>query len=179
MRSYFPTLVAAAALATLGACASGSRQETMQTNRVRDTAGVRESDRVATASETTLNAAPATTMAALDAAYADLGIEVKLRNSNTGEIGNRKFSRMGRLAGQPLSVFVGCGWTSVGPAADNYRVTMSLVSRVTPSATGSKVETRMTAYAEDMSSSKGTVSCETRGILEERLHELAVKHAGG
>jgi hypothetical protein len=174
------TLVTAATAALLGACASASTQASTHTNRVIDTnAGVRETDRVPVTNATTVNASPAATLAALAAAYSDLEIEVKLRDSRTGEVGNRNFAKMYRLAGHPLSAFVGCGWTTVGPAADNYRVTMSLVSRVTPNGSGSNVETRLTAYAEDISSSKGTVACETRGTLEMRLHELAIKQAGG
>lgn len=167
------------ATALLGACASASTQADTHTNRVIDTnAGARQIEDVPVTSETTVNASPDATLAALAVAYSDLGIEVKLRDSKTGEIGNRKFSKTNSLAGQPLSAYVGCGWTSVGPAADNYRITMSLVSRVTASGTGSRVETRLTAFGEDISS-KGTVACTTRGRLEGRLHELALKRVGG
>jgi hypothetical protein len=72
-----------------------------------------------------------------------------------------------------------CGFAETGPVADNYRVTMALVSRVTPIGSGSRVDTQLTAYAEDMDSSKGTLSCTTLGALEQRVHALAVKHAAG
>lgn len=167
------------AAALLGACASANTQADRHTNRVIDTnAGARQTADVPVTSETTVNASPDAPLAALSAAYADLEIDVRLRDSHTGEIGNRKFSKMNGLAGWPLSSYVGCGWTSVGPAADNYRITMSLVSRVTASGTGSRVETRLTAVGEDISS-KGTVACTTRGRLEQRVHELALKRVGG
>jgi hypothetical protein len=117
--------------------------------------------------------------AALTEAYGDLGIEVKLSNPQTGEVGNRNFQKMFRLGGSPMSDWVGCGVTTTGQAADNYRVTMSLVSRVTPSGTGSSVRTELTAYAEDISSSKGTLSCATLGTLEARVQELALRHVRG
>jgi hypothetical protein len=171
-----PLCIIAATL--LAACASAATQTGTHTNRVIDTnAGAREAEDVPVTSETTVNASPDSTLAALDAAYTELGIDVKLRDSKTGEIGNRKFSKVNSLAGQPLSAYVGCGWTSVGPAADNYRITMSLVSRVTQSGTGSSVETRLTAFGEDISG-KGTVACATRGRLERRVHELALKRLG-
>ncbi len=180
MRSYFQTLVAAAAVVSLGACASATTQGASHNNRVIATnAGVRQVDNSPTSDATTVNAAPSVMLAALSDAYTDLAIEVKLRNSATGEVGNRNFTKMYRLAGAPLSAYVGCGLTTTGAAADNYRVTMSLVSRVTPSGSGSTVETRLTAYAEDMSSSKGTIACLTLGTLEERLLQLALKHSGG
>jgi hypothetical protein len=56
---------------------------------------------------------------------------------------------------------------------------MSLVSRVTPAAGGSRVDTQLTAYAEDIGSSKGTLACLTLGTLEARLHDLAVIHLSG
>jgi hypothetical protein len=86
---------------------------------------------------------------------------------------------MYRLGGKPLSDYVGCGTITTGQAADNYRVTMSLVSHVTPAASNSRVETQLTAYAEDIGSSKGTLSCLTLGTLEARLHDLAVRHLSG
>jgi hypothetical protein len=86
---------------------------------------------------------------------------------------------MYELKGVRLSKYVGCGATETGPAADSYRVTMSIVSHVTPIDTGSRIDTQMSAYAEDLGSSKGALSCMTLGGLEQRIHELAVKHAGG
>ena len=126
-----------------------------------------------------IEAPPAAVLAALNSAYADLGIEVKLLNPQTGEVGNKNFTKMYRLAGKPLSDYLGCGVTTTGQAADNYRVTMSLVSHVTQAASSSRVVTQLTAYAEDLGSSKGTLSCLTLGTLEARLHDLAVKHLSG
>jgi hypothetical protein len=94
-------------------------------------------------------------------------------------VGNKNFTKMYRLAGKPLSDYVGCGVITTGQAADSYRVTMSLVSRVTPAAGGSRVDTQLTAYAEDIGSSKGTLACLTLGTLEARLHDLAVRHLSG
>jgi hypothetical protein len=118
-------------------------------------------------------------LGALNLAYGDLGIEIKLWNPQTGEVGNKNFSKMYRLAGKPLSEYVGCGTITTGQAADSYRVTMSVVSHVTPNGSGSRVETQLTAYAEDIGSGKGTLACLTLGTLEERIHQFAAKHAGG
>jgi hypothetical protein len=131
------------------------------------------------AADSVINASPAAALAALDAAYAELGIEVKFRDHSTGQLGNRRFSRLRNLGGVRLSKYVGCGFAETGPVADTYRVTISLVSQVTPVDSGSRVDTHLTAYAEDMGSSKGTLSCTTLGALEQRIHALAVKHAGG
>lgn len=181
MTPCFPALVAAAAAATLVACTSATTQAPTQGHRIvatTNTEAVRAYEG-STSGVATLNAPPDVALAALSAAYSDLGIEVKLWNPPTGEVGNKNFSKMYRLGGKPLSAYVGCGTITTGEAADSYRVTMSLVSHVTPNGSGSKVETQLTAYAEDIGSSKGTLSCLTLGTLEERIHQLAVKHVGG
>jgi hypothetical protein len=121
-------------------------------------------------------ATPDKMLAALNAAYADLGIEVKLWDPPHGEVGNKNFTKMYRLAGASLSNYLGCGTTTNGDAADTYRVTLSLVSHVAPAASGSTVLTTLSAFAEDLASSKGAISCETRGTLEDKVLQYAVRH---
>jgi hypothetical protein len=180
MTSYSLILVAAMAAASLGGCASANPTPAPN-NRVVATAsnGTLRTYDGPRSDQTIIEASPAATLAALNSAYADLGIEVKLWNPQTGEVGNKNFTKMYRLGGKPLSDYVGCGTITTGQAADNYRVTMSLVSHVTPAASSSRVETQLTAYAEDIGSSKGTLSCLTLGTLEARLHDLAVRHLSG
>ena len=180
MTSYSPIIVAALAMVSLGGCATPN-QTAAHGDRVIATSsdGAIRNYEGPTSGVTTVSAPPPATLAALNSAYADLGIEVKLWNPQTGEVGNKNFTKMYRLAGKPLSDYVGCGQTTTGQAADSYRVTMSLVSRVTPTASGSKIDTQLTAYAEDIASSKGTLACLTLGTLEGRLHDLAVRHLGG
>jgi len=179
MTLYSPTVVAALAMVSSYACATPN-QTAAHGDRVIATSsdGIIRNYEGPTSGVTTVSAPPAATLEALNSAYADLGIEVKLWNPQTGEVGNKNFTKMYRLAGKPLSDYVGCGTITTGQAADSYRVTMSLVSRVTPTASGSKIDTELTAYAEDIGSSKGTLACLTLGALEGRLHDLAVRHLG-
>lgn len=180
MRSYSPSVVAALVAFSVGGCASANQAPT-QTPRVVATSSegnIRTYDGPRS-DQAIIEASPAATLAALNSAYADLGIEVKLLNPETGEVGNKNFTKMYRLAGKPLSDYLGCGVTTTGQAADNYRVTMSLVSHVSPAGTVSRVDTQLTAYAEDLGSSKGTLSCLTLGTLEARLHDLALRHLSG
>jgi hypothetical protein len=180
MTPYSPIIVATIAAASLVGCASAN-QAPARADRVvaRTSSEAIRAYEGPTSGQTMIEAPPAAALAALNSAYADLGIEVKLWNPETGEVGNRNFTKMYRLAGKPLSDYVGCGTTTTGQAADSYRVTMSLVSRVTPAAGGSRVETQLTAYAEDIGSSKGTLACLTLGTLEGRLHDLAIRHLTG
>jgi hypothetical protein len=123
-----------------------------------------------------VEAPPDKVMAALNAAYADLGIEVKLWDPPHGEVGNKSFTKMYRLAGASLSQYLSCGLTTNGDAADTYRVTLSLVSHVTRATGGSTVLTSLSGIAEDLASSKGTVTCETRGILEDKVLQYTLRH---
>jgi hypothetical protein len=180
MRVHFTTLVTVA-LVALAACSSATQQPPTNERVIaaidhqpvlRDRPSKHEGP-------VPVAAAPDKILAALNAAYGDLGIEIKLWDPPHGQVGNRSFTKMFRLAGAPLSQYLACGLTSSGDAADSYRITMSLVSQVEPAAGGSTVVTTLSAYAEDLASSKGTISCGTRGILEDKVLELAMKHLTG
>jgi hypothetical protein len=117
--------------------------------------------------------------AALADVYPALGVNIALQDPATGDFGNRNFSKMYRLGGVQLSTYVGCGITSTGPGADSFLVTMSLVSHVTPDATGSTVVTRLDATAEDQATSNVRQSCLTTGQLEQKVNDALVKKVGG
>jgi hypothetical protein len=127
----------------------------------------------------TLQAPPDRVMAALRAAYLELGIEVKVWDPPHGQVGNRNFNKMYRMAGAPMSDYIGCGLTTTGAAADNYRVTLSLVSEVKAVPEGSRVDTQLTARADDMASSKGAIACQSLGTLEAKVNDLANRHLRG
>lgn len=179
MHAYEP-VVALAALVTLAACASVPNPMPLPDDRVlatTETGVIRSHENIGR--DSVINASPDAAFAAVEAAYKELGIEVKFRDSATGQLGNKRFSRVRDLGGVRLSKYIGCGFAETGPVADSYRVTMSLVSQVTPLGSISRIDTQLTGYAEDSGSSNGRLSCTTLGALEDRVHTLAVKHAGG
>lgn len=163
------------------ACATAPAPPPSQTDRI----VVTTETRVIKASEGTtsrsilVNATQAKVLAALRSAYSELGIEVKLYDPNTGQIGNRNFSKTNRLAGQLISTFLGCGLMVSGETADNYRVTMSVVSQVTRRDGGSGLETWLTAAARDIGTSTGSVSCASKGTLETKINGLVLLHIAG
>jgi len=113
-------------------------------------------------------------LSALSAAYSELGIEMKVYDSGSGQVGNRNLVKSSRLAGERLSRFLRCGTVIGGDAADNYRVTMSIISQATPSEGGTTVETWLTASARDHGTSSGGVACATTGSLEDRINRLVL-----
>ena len=176
-------VTASVAAVAIAACASQTASRPVQTGRdvaVTDEGVLRSYD-VGRARISIPGAPRDTVLVALQAIYTNLGVEVTLLNPATGEIGNIKFSRVGRLGDTPLSRYVSCGMTATGVAADTYRVTMSLVSRVTAdgSAHGSTVSTQLAAYAQDVGTGTGRISCSTTGGLEARLDQMLVNRFGG
>lgn len=169
------------ALPLLLACATSSSSGPSPQERVlaRTDAEVVRAYESQQAATSFVRSTPERTLAALKSAYSELGIDVKLWDPSRGQVGNQNFSRMYRLDRTPLSEYVGCGVTSMGQAADSYRITMSLVSQVTPVADGTRIDTQLLARADDMASSKGSISCLTRGTLEAKLNELASNHLSG
>lgn len=162
------------------ACAATTTQTGPQANGVIATtdAGVIQTYRN-TLETVHLKSAPAVTLDALRTAYTELGVDVGLFDPSTGQVGNKNFVKMHKLAGVPLSQYFGCGDTMTGPAADDYSVTMSLVSRVSPEGTGSRVDTQVQARAQNITSSSGSVRCETKGEFEAKLNTLLAQKTGG
>lgn len=169
-------IVGVAALG-LAACATASAPGTQQGDRViaSSDAGVIHDYDQGVHKTVKLDNPRDSIMLALRSIYTEMGIEPKLQNPTTGEVGNADFVKYSSLGGQPLHTFVSCGSTMTGPAADSYRVQMSLVSYVTADGAGSQVQTRLAARAADQATSKGWISCLTTGVLEERVNQLLVK----
>jgi hypothetical protein len=170
----------AALLCALAGCASATGSTPQENGRVVDrtnTAVLRSRDE--TVQNTVHVAAKQDAIfAALADIYPALGVNIALQDPATGEFGNRNFSKMYRLGGVQLSNYLGCGITSTGPGADSFLVTMSLVSHVTPDATGSTVVTRLDATAQDQGSSSARQACLTTGQLEQKVSDLLVKQVG-
>lgn len=180
MKGRLPIAQTLAASLALTACVTGATTTPSQIDRVvvsSDAGDVHSYEDVPRVS-VSVRAAPEAVLVALRGTYTELGIEEKLSGPSTRKVGNSYFSKTSRLGGVPLSRYIDCGSTMTGPAADNYPVTMSLVSLVAPEGTGSKVETLFSARAAGASSSSGSLSCRTRGTLEAQLNRILVRRLG-
>ena len=178
-RTLIPPIFLALASATIG-CSSSPGPTPAESNRVLITGrrGALLSRDVAAVS-VLIKAPPDKVLVALLSAYSDLGIDVELYDRTVGQAGNRNFSSVHRLAGEPISKFLGCGQTLMGETADKYRVTMSLVSQVTTRGADTNLDTWLTASARDLGSSSTSASCVSTGALENKLNELVLKHIAG
>jgi len=112
---------------------------------------------------------------ALPTVYQSVGITGATADPAARVYGNRRLLARGRLGGQQLSRYLNCGRTSAGyPAADVYRIQLSVTTLVRPAASGrSEVQTEVTASGK---STEGTstdpVRCASTGALEARIARL-------
>ena len=79
---------------------------------------------------------PGRAFTALKAVYDELGIPAGINEPANGRIGNTNFFKTRKLANEAISTYLDCGNSITGPAADNYRVYISLVSVVRPDGKG-------------------------------------------
>jgi hypothetical protein len=121
----------------------------------------------------------ATTHRALVAAYTGLGIPANIVDAETGLVAVTESRVRGELAGSRASRFLSCGRTVTGERADEDRVTLTVISRLTPSGTSaSRVETRVVATAIDTRGTSARQGCTSTGELEARLHRAAKQALG-
>jgi hypothetical protein len=112
--------------------------------------------------------------------YEELGIPPGLHDPATGRVGNMDFWKQRRLANEPLSSYLNCGESFTGPAANSYRIYISLVSMVRPDGKGgSELETAFHAQAQNMEgSSSDRIACGSTGRLEERIRKTVLLKVG-
>ena len=118
----------------------------------------------------TLAAAADEVWRALPAAFDSVGVPVTKTDAANKVIGNDGFKIRQRLGKVPLSRYVDCGETQIGPNADSYEVSITLVVQVraaTP--TSSALTTTFDAYARPLAFSQGYSRCSSRGALEARF----------
>jgi hypothetical protein len=117
--------------------------------------------------------APSRVFDALKSVYEELGVPPAINDPTTGHFGNTDFWKTRRLGTEPISTYLNCGDSIMGPAADNYRIYISLISLVRPDGKGeSDLETALSAQARNMEgTTSDRVSCGTTGRLEQRIRQ--------
>ncbi|HUG41109.1 MAG TPA: hypothetical protein VMM12_11520 [Longimicrobiales bacterium] len=121
----------------------------------------------------TLPSPPDSVWHALPRVYEMLGIDGAGAAPGQSLFGARNF-RPRRIEGKRLSTYIDCGMgTTATPKADEYAITMTLVSRVDPATdAGTRVETVMQATAKPRATAGNPVSCQSNGRLEKRVGDL-------
>jgi hypothetical protein len=112
-------------------------------------------------------------------AYGDLGIEPGVVDRANGVYGSRNFIAPKSMGGRPLSAYFRCGSGLTGGSVDSGRLIASMVTTLTPVASGGG--TRAITHVSGMlrrsdGSSSDPVVCASEGTLEVRLKAAIVKH---
>lgn len=103
--------------------------------------------------------------------YADLEMPIGVLDATAREVGNRRLLLTGRLGNEPLSRYLNCGSTAgVVEVANSFRIEATLLSAVLPGDEGTaRLQTRLTATAQDRFTSTPPRRCASTGFLERRI----------
>ncbi|HEX5076004.1 MAG TPA: hypothetical protein VFW03_22515 [Gemmatimonadaceae bacterium] len=178
MRSLLPFLILAIAPSCASSGSSPDPGIASPTERVvaADTHGAYRTT-VSPNAKAHLPASPSRVFDALKSVYRELGVPPGIDDPTTGRFGNTDFWKTGKLGGEPISMYLNCGDSIMGPAADTYRIYISLVSQVQPDGKGeTNLETAFVAQARNMEgTTSDRVSCGTTGRLEEQIRKRLVE----
>jgi hypothetical protein len=107
--------------------------------------------------------------------YEMLGIPDHGVNPEGTQYGSLSF-RARRIEGKRLSNYIDCGMGATAiPKADDYQVTLSVLTRLTPGEDGgTMVVTTLEATGKPRAVSGNPVYCQSKGTLEARLADLVV-----
>jgi hypothetical protein len=89
-------------------------------------------------------------------------------------ISSQGFKIRSRLGRTPLSRFIECGKTQIGPNADSYEVFMTVTSKLIPNADVSTLNTTVEATAKPVAFNQAPVRCSSTGGLEKRISDLLI-----
>jgi hypothetical protein len=115
----------------------------------------------------------------LPAVYATLEIPIERFDSDANEIGNSSLKLYRRLGKFPLTRYIDCGTTQIGPNADSYEVLLTVLTKVQKSksdTSNTTVATTVEAMARPIQFRGDYVRCSSKGALEARLMEVLNVH---
>ena len=110
----------------------------------------------------------------------ELKIDLKVRDSTAGVVGNMELVKMRSLGRTALSRYVSCGQGMTGPNADSYRVYLALIAFVdTVPDKGVRLSVALAGAAQDLQgSSKPPVKCSSTGALEGHIRRVVAARFG-
>ena len=164
---------------TRGACASSPRSAPERTVVEGGGFGVLELFTEPGSEQRTIDAEPADVWAILPSVYEKLQIPVSLTDPGLKELGNRGY-RATRIEGQRMSKYFRCGGGMTGALADEYHITLSVVTRLTSEPGGrTKILTMADAMGRPRATSGNIIRCQSAGVLELRVAQLVVEQLDG
>jgi hypothetical protein len=127
----------------------------------------------------TVDASKDKVYAAVKAAYEDLNLTIDMDNRPGGVIGIQRVKGQTMFAGFRMSRLFDCGELTIAvPNADSYRLTivfLTFVDAQDPSHTRLRVAV-VASGVPSTGSRTATVSCGSKGVLEQKLVDLVQAH---
>jgi hypothetical protein len=105
----------------------------------------------------------------LPAAWDSLGIPKGIIDAKGYSLATGGIKIRGRLGKTPLSRYLDCGQTQIGPNADSYEVYLSVTTQLAAAGEQTTVSTTVDAAAKPLNFSQEYSRCSTRGELERRI----------
>ena len=107
-------------------------------------------------------------------------IELKIRDSTAGLVGNMELVKLRTLGRSPMSRYVSCGSGMTGPNADSYRIYLAIIAMVDSIAPDkTRLGVALAAAAQDLQgSSKQPIACGSTGALEGQVRRLVAGRFG-
>ena len=178
-----------AAAFVLCACASGGkgtsndtplRQEREEMTRVQTSGGVIEIDwhRARTYDETKLLVGLDKAWAAIPTVFGELGIDPNVIDTKQHVYGNAGSSYRRSLGNQRLSHYFDCGSTTGIANADQYDITVRVITQIIPADAGlSALRTQIEATGHSVATTGQALRCASTGALEERIAHMVSDQA--
>ena len=102
--------------------------------------------------------------------YQSMKIPLTTLDQASHTVGNEGFKALKQLDGVPLSKYIECGTTQIGPNADSYDVHLSIVSQLVTVDNGTtKLTTILQASARPLAYAQEYSRCSTKGVFEAKL----------
>ena len=163
--------VALGACASAGSTGSGPASQTISVVGPSGNAQI-NSPREASSNIQTLPFTVDQVWRALPVAFDSLGIPVQALDNAKHTIGNTNFAIRRRLKNVPLSRYIDCGASQMGPSADDYDARLTVLTEVRPGEGGATVSTSVQAVARPMNYAQEFSACSSKGSLEQRLIDI-------
>lgn len=126
----------------------------------------------------TIPVAAETAWRVLGGVYEQMGIPVTEANPRAMLLGNPGYLAR-RVDGDRMNAFIDCGSDFSGPLANQYDVTLSLTTKLTPKGPDStEVLTVLEAYGRPRAVSGNAVHCQSRGVLEMKVAQEVAEALG-
>lgn len=118
--------------------------------------------------------APEQVWRTMPAVFESLGIPVNTVDPTKRIMGNAGFKLRRQLGTVPLSKYIECGTTQIGPNADSYEVYITVLAEVRPGPSGgAAISTTFEAAARPLNFAQEYSRCSSKGVLEPKIAEIA------